>query len=208
MPKRPSASSTRARQRQVSRYVFSTDVSTTARHFGVSPEQVEKFISTNPKKLKGRLNRSPAYKRMYSADPKNIAKQHKVKLVPKLTSQTVHKLEQRDVPVTERQRRAVDYFRATRVRSYRKSKEGKVTYRPITQVSSAQAVRQAGYTGYSTINSVQAGYRSGQLSAEDVHEIVGLWQKLYGDKSRVNFDDLEESILELEVDEEFDDGEN
>lgn len=201
MPKRPSASSTRARQKAIIRYLYSTknDYRLTAKHFQVSPKQLERFTSSNPKKVKGRLSRSPAFQRLYSADVKQVARSHDVDLVPKYSTQRVHALEQRGVPVTEKQRGAIDYYRETRQRVYTTSKTtGQVRYRKPTK-SSAEALRNAGYAGYSTTNSVQAGYLSGQLSADDVSTIIDIWRKFYP-KSRVDFDALEESILGMEID--------
>lgn len=208
MPKRPSVSSTRARQRDVVRYVYSTNLSVASRHYGVSPKQLDRFISTEPKRLKGRISRSPAYTALYRSDAKQIARAHDIRLVPRLSGTQVHRMEQPGVTISEKNRAAVDLYRATRVRVYRKSKTtGKVTYGKPNPVNSTTILRQAGYQGYSTIASVEAGYRSGQLSREDVTTILDLWRQLYGNKSRTNFDALEDSILELEVDEEVDDGE-
>jgi len=181
------------------RYVYSTDLKVASKHYNVSPKQLERFINAEPSKLKGRLSRSPAYLRLYKTDAKEVASTHDVKLVPRLSSKRAHSLQKPGVSVSEKQRKAVGYYRASRVRVYQKSKTtGKVTYVKARE-SSERELREVGLEGYSSVNAVTAGYQSGQLSADDVHTIMQVWKAKYP-KSRINFDDLEDSIVGEDID--------
>lgn len=82
MPRRPSYTSIRARQRAILEYQLSTDRygKKAARDFGVTPRQLEAFTSADPKKLRRAYNQSPGIRQLFHAGAeKNLraeARQH------------------------------------------------------------------------------------------------------------------------------------
>ena len=185
MAKRPSVPSTRARQHQVIRYISSTSMSEASKHYNVSPEQLRRFIETPPKSLKGRLNRSTAYKRLYETNVKELAKEHKVKLPPKYSGKELHRVLSKPYEsTTVKQRTAAAYTKATRIKRKETTPSGRITYRPVDPTA-ALARLEHGYTQFNTLESVETGYKSGILSSNDVNVIVEIWKEKYG-KTRID----------------------
>lgn len=198
MAKRPSAPSTRAKQHQVIRYIYSTDLKTAARHYNVSPQKLSRFISANPKRLKSRVQKDPAYSRLYKTDIKELAATKDIRLIPRLSSKRYYDL-QRTKSITERQQLAVNYKSVTRTRIYHKRGD-KVTYEPVTErMEQTTATRlqllNRGFGQYTTVNAVHDGFENGTLSSADVNMIVGLWKEKYGLK-----DDRTEELINLIMD--------
>lgn len=199
MAKRPSVTSVRSRQHRVIRYIYSTDLQTAARHYNVSTKQLERFISNDPKRMKSRVQKDPAYLRLYQTDPKELAREQDVRLVPRLSRKRYYALQKPGVTPTERQQLAINYRTVTRTRIYHKSATGKISYTQATErenqtIQSRESLLIQGYGQYTTVAALQAGYSDGDLQIRDVQTIVGVWKENYNLKQD-RVDDILEAIL-------------
>src|SRR3970040_2648331 len=196
MAKRPSAASTRSKQHQVLRYIYSTDPKTAARDYNVSTDQLRRLAMGNPKRLKSRVDKDPAYKRLFESDPREVAKEKNVKLIPRLTRKRYNDL-RRQPDLQRRQKLAIEYRTVTKTREYKITPEGKVTYPPLNprQIQMQQARKELEFQDlgeYTNRKAVQEGLEQGLLTRSDVRTIVSTWQEDYAMEDDQANDMLEE----------------
>lgn len=196
MAKRPSAPSIRSKQHQVLRYIYSTDPKTVARDYNVSTEKLRQFAMGNPKRMKSRVLKDPVFRRFYESDPREIAKQNDVKLIPRLTRKRYIEL-RRKSDLERREKLAIEYRTVTKTREYKVTPEGKVTYPPLNarQIQMQQARKELEFKDlgeYTNKKAVQEGLQEGLLTPSDVRTIVSTWQEDYAMEDDAAQDMLEE----------------
>lgn len=188
MAKRPSAASTRSKQHQVLRYIYSTDLQTTAKDYNVSTKKLQSFVLGNPRRLKGRVLKDPVFQAIYKKDVKLVAKKNKTKLVPRLSRKRYYQLgERKDLP--ERLVKAREYRTVSKVREYERTKAGKVSYRKLStrQVQTKRArtrlalIQEKDLSTFTTKEAVRNAFKEGLLDNQDVRTIVSIWAEEYPD---------------------------
>lgn len=198
MARKPSTSSTRSKQHQVIRYTYSTNPKKAAKDYDVSTAKLRQFILGDPKRLKSRVQKDPAIQRLYETDPRVLAKQKKVKLVPRYSRKRAEELAYRK-DLTPVQTKGLEYRTVTRVRNYQVVK-GKRVYPPLRERQiQAQEVRRStllrGYGEYSTRDALARGLENNELTISDVRTILGIWQENY-DIAEERIEDMFDDIVE------------
>lgn len=180
---RLSKQTAKSRQKNILRYVVSTDVERTANDLGVSTKQVRAFIRAKPETIQKNPNR---YRKFLTTDVRETAKENDVRLVQKLSGKRLYEAQKNKQP-SERLERALRYSRATRER-YQTTEQGRTVYRPA-RATVIEVNREQILNNMSGLNQrrIQDLHASGQLSRGEARKLMRQLYKNSGvNPSRAN----------------------
>ena len=139
--RKPSAQSVRSKQAAIYRYIASTNIETTSADLGLSTKSIRRFLSASPDTIRKSPER---FSHTLSLSPREIAKERKQRLVPRLTGKRAQQAFARmNSPVivnrrgreqkvdTDWLKRSIRYTQATRQKRRVISPEGVISYVPI-----------------------------------------------------------------------------
>ena len=161
--------SVKSAQKSTIRYIATTDIGKTARDFGVSEKTLRRFINAKPEQIA--QSRSKSYKKILSTDVRAVAKQERVRLVPRLTrDQTLLAKQYSDDP---RKLRSVRYTEAITERIRSVDNDGNVHYRLANPERTQNAKNQMiSETATWNQNRIVNGYNSGLLSKKEARMLM------------------------------------
>lgn len=172
---RLSTRSAKSAQKSTIRYIASSDIERTARDFGVSESTLRRFVNAKPEVLA--RSRDKGYRKILATDAKSVAKENRVRLVPRLTREKIQTLsdEQRR---EQRTARSIRYTESVTERIRKVDKDtGKIHYRPANPERAKIARKQivSDMAQWNTKTVVQA-YLDGVLTKNEARTIM---RKLY-----------------------------
>jgi hypothetical protein len=182
--KRPSTRGIRSKQKGLLRYIVSTDIDTAASDFGVSTDQLKRFVNAKPETIKKR----GGFNKLQNVSPVEIAKAKQVKLVQRLSGKRLKKA-YGNYYGNERLTKAVRLAQATREKRLT-TDDGKLVYKPVANTKAKIARKQIlNNLSGSTTASIMEQYEKGVLKENEARAMLNtLWKNSGADGAMEYFD--------------------